>query len=141
MFADTHMRSPSPQADGPVPSLDELQGASRTVGGHICGHAHGNVFNIGDGHEDVQDYSSHKGKVHLFTDIGAYDRGEQSCNLIIPVNSTLKPILQDIAKKWPPITSMSSLFNLFTTYLSHMQREIHISLYGKVENGLLKVHI
>jgi hypothetical protein len=126
MFVDIHMTSPSSGGDGLGPSFDELQGSSKTVGGHIRGHALGNVFNIGDGHEDPQSSSTQKGKVHLFTDIGAYDRGEQSRKITIPVNSTLKPILQDIAKKWPPIASTYSCFLFHAKFNICRGKSIHL---------------
>ena len=94
-------------------SLDDLQGASHTVGGHIRGRALGNVFNIADGDKGAHEHATHMGKVHLFTDIGAYGRGEPSCNFTIPINFTLKPILHDIAKKWPPIASKLPWFYYF----------------------------
>jgi hypothetical protein len=107
---DAHIQSPSHEEGV---SLDDLQGASRTVGGHICGRAQGNVFNVADGHETAHEYATRIGKVHLFTDLGAYSRGEPSRNITIPVNFTLKPILQDLAKKWPPIASKSLQSFLF----------------------------
>ena len=96
------MQSP-PQS----PPQDDLQGASRTVGGHLRGKAHGNVFNIADGLEGANDYAKRTGKVHLFTDIASYSRGDQPRQVTIPVSFTMKHILQDLARKWPPIASMS----------------------------------
>ena len=87
------MQSPSYEGHQDL-SLDDLQGASRTVGGHMRGRAHGNVFNLADGQEGAHDYATQMGKVHLYTDIGAHSRGDSSRKFTIPINFSLKPILQ-----------------------------------------------
>ncbi len=123
------MQNPSHESHQDL-SLDDLQGASRTVGGHMRGRAHGNVFNLADGQEGAHDYATQMGKVHLYTDIGAHSRGDSSRNFTIPINFSLKPILQSLAKKWPPVesTHLCLAYSKHNLLISYAEENPYISV-------------
>jgi hypothetical protein len=123
-------RTPSPSILDDDMGLDELQGASRTIGGHFRGKATGNAPNMSDkcGYfllniyyvphfcslldQMEVDHSRDKirGKVLLFTtrSTGA----EPTMSMVQDIGSQLSPVLEKLAGRYSPIRSKSNMLFL-----------------------------
>ena len=123
-------RTPSPSIFDDDMGLDELQGASRTIGGHFRGKATGNAPNMSDkcGYfllniyyvphfcslldQMEVDHSRDKirGKVLLFTtrSTGA----EPTMSMVQDIGSQLSPVLEKLAGRYSPIRSKSNMLFL-----------------------------
>ncbi|KAF8812905.1 hypothetical protein BYT27DRAFT_7085865, partial [Phlegmacium glaucopus] len=91
-----------------------LQGASHTSGGIICGWAIGNTFNLADA-PGIQDDANFlfltSGKVYLYSASDSLQldptRVKPDCVLKIDVSPSLAPILTKVARKYSPIHGMT----------------------------------
>ena len=85
-----------------------LHGSSRTTGGHMRGHATGNVFNFADAcdNDNLETPVLRTGKVHIYTSPVDSIDVKPSCILKVDVQFSMAPILKSIAAKWSPIESM-----------------------------------
>ena len=102
------MRSP------PGNPSQDLQGASRIIGGTTRGRAHGNIFNFADGPDllrDEVDVRPKGGKVFLYTSMGDLETIKPAMSLKHEVSPTLAPILAKLAKQYTRINSMFFIIN------------------------------
>ena len=87
-------------------SPPQLQGASRITGGIFRGKAHGNVFNIGDMGDVMDDQlGAAIGKVMIFRP--GQDPATHKPQMLLKarVTGTLGPVLNDMAARFSPIKS------------------------------------
>ena len=91
---DTRIGSPPP-----------LEGSSCTVGGMLRGKAIGNVFNLGDTQEMLQEPISVKGTLKVYTTLVA--SASQKPTMILKVNAfpTMAPLLKKLSSHYPTVKS------------------------------------
>ena len=101
---DDYLLAIAANADVCTPS-PKPQGASRTDGGIICGHANGNVFNFGDVEDHVLDQTRPKvvGRVLVYDD----RKSDEPCfSVRQEVTDNLKEILTCLSDKHSPVRSV-----------------------------------
>ena len=113
---DIHMQSPpvtpSQKHEQPNSSLAvDLQGASRTTSGILCGHAQGNVLNNADA-ELVLDYGiePHIGWVQVYTAYADPTVVKPDMELKHEVTPKLMKVLKVLSRKYSPVWSMVSVY-------------------------------
>lgn len=95
MLVDAHIDNPS-----------DLKGASRTVGGLLCGKAHGNVFNVGDAKEGMEsDIGLMKGKIKVFRLGDDPSSQKPQMTVKVKVKGNLAPVLTEFSKLYSPVKS------------------------------------
>ena len=89
----------------------DLQGASRTTGGILCGRAQGNVFNNADA-ELVSDYGiEHRiGQVQVYTVYADPTMVKPDMELKHEVTPKLTKVLKVLSHKYSPIRSMALVY-------------------------------
>ncbi|KAK2463752.1 hypothetical protein APHAL10511_004245 [Amanita phalloides] len=101
---DADVRMKSPPISPTHLSQRDLQGASHVTGGILWGHAQGNTFNFGNELANSSNLVSRTGKVQLYAGLHAQASDIKPQNISIPVAWTMKPVLEEVACKWPLIT-------------------------------------
>jgi len=88
-----------------------LQGASRTTGGILCGRAQGNVFNNADT-ELVLDYGIEPriGWVQVYTAYADPTMVKPDMELKHEVTPKLMKVLKVLSRKYSPVWSMVSVY-------------------------------
>jgi hypothetical protein len=94
LWTDFHIDNPS-----------DLQGASRTLGGHFRGKAHGNIFNLGDAKDVFEDKAPMIGKVKIFRAGEDPSTTKPHMMLKAKIGSNLRPVLDQLAKHYSPVKS------------------------------------
>jgi hypothetical protein len=83
-----------------------LAGSSRTTGGILRGRAQGNVFNVGDVKDMVDDGLGHaKGKVLVYRPGQDPEVHKPQMTLKAKVGGKLGPLVDELSSKFSPIKS------------------------------------
>ncbi|KAF8981047.1 hypothetical protein BDQ17DRAFT_1438654 [Cyathus striatus] len=110
-------------ASEPIPTKEELKGASRTTGGILRGQAQGNNFTFADNMDESSSMIvDHKGFVYITLSDESPSFNPTLLNAEVPpqavpavVNSCLKAVLDSVAKRMPIIKSQNRLIMYFDT--------------------------
>ena len=114
----------------PMSPSQNLQGASQTTGGIICGHALGGVFNYADASDlpmDLDLMLAIPGKVYIYesvSDSATLDPTKVKPKHIIKtdVSRTIKPVLTKLGWKYSPIHSELIFYFYFYFHLNFYNR-------------------
>jgi hypothetical protein len=115
-FVDVHMTSPKASPES------ELFGSFHTMGGTLCGHAVGNVFNFADaGDDNTEMVVLRTGKVHPHNSLADPTKVKAPHMLGVDIQTSMASVLKSTAEKWSPIECMSFLICLLTMINSILQ--------------------
>ncbi|KAF8218970.1 hypothetical protein L208DRAFT_1345048, partial [Tricholoma matsutake] len=96
-------------ASPPTSPSQKLQGASRTTGGVIRGHAYGNVFNLADSHDlETDAAASVMGKVYLYDSCVDPATTKPKSAFKLKVTTSLVVVLSKLAEKDSPVCCQNS---------------------------------